>query len=477
MKILVVDDDPGSRTMLKRLLTRDFDCRVTEAENGLEALARLDEEHFSALLLDLYMPVMGGLETLEMIRQSAHSSLPVLIMTAERGEAMVKRAVALGITDYLVKPLKPNQTSARLAQALQTLRLSSAGQSDADSEPVTVDERLVVLVAEGDPDYRCFLMDFFRPRCTALEASTGADALTLCLQETPGLVFVGGELGIIDAETLVQKVRGMSALSTTRVIATVPRSRIAETKARGAYDGVIACSFVRDVFLDQFERLTVLTGRPAQALERIFPRFRMGLIAATEKVCDITLTANVEVDPELAQVTGETLAATMLLTPPEHQMTVEVTLQLQPDVADAVTRRMGDYAENRPFTDEDRTETLSELLKMILGRVQNTLAEHGVPSEIGPSETGRRQAPVATDETGAIMTFKTEDGLRFDLIAVARKLLNSDAAKLRPYHWADKNFKATSCGEPSSGTEHGRTLGIGKLLDRLWPSAKPKAAA
>ncbi len=462
--------------MLKRLLTRDFDCTVTEAENGLEALARLDEEQFSALLLDLYMPVMGGLETLQMIRESAHSSLPVLIMTAERGEAMVKQAVALGITDYLVKPLKPNRISARLAQVLQNLRLTSGGGSDANSEPVTVDEHLVVLVAEGDPDYRRFLMDFFRPRCKALEASTGADALTLCLQETPGLVFVGGELGIIDAETLVQKMRGMSALSTTRVIATVPRSRIAETKARGVYDGVIACSFVRDVFLDQFERLTVLTGRPAQALERIYPRFRMGLIAATEQVCDMTLTADVEVDPEPAPLTGETLAATMLLTPPEHQMTAEVTLQLQPDTADAVTRRMGDYAEDRPFTDEDRTETLGELLKMILGRVQNTLAEHGVPTEIGPPETRRRQAPVATDETGAILTFKTEDGLRFDLIAVARKLVNSDAAQLRPYHWADKNFSATGHGKLPPGTKRGRSWGIGKLLDRFWPTTKPKAA-
>lgn len=463
--------------MLRRLLTRDFDCTVTEAENGLEALARLDEQQFSAILLDLHMPVMGGLETLQMIRESAHSSLPVLIMTAERGAAMVKQAVALGITDYLLKPLKPNQTSARLARVLGTLRSKSGGQTDGDAEPVTLDEHLVVLVVEGDPDYREFLMDFFQPRCTTFEASTGSDALTLCLQQTPGLVFVGGELGIIDAETLVQKVRGLSALAKTRVIATVPRSRIAETQGRGLYDGVIACSFVREVFLDQFERLTVLTGPPVQALERVYPRFRKGLITATEQVFEMTLGAHLELVPEPAATAGETMTATMLLTPPERHTTVEVTLQLQTDTADGLTRRMGDHPEGATFTEQEREMTLGELLKMILGRVQNTLAEHGVPTEMGLLQTGRRLDPVSTDETEAVLTFRTDDGLRFDIIAVARGLVNSDFGKQRPYNWAEKTYNTGTPGEPPAGAGRRRLWGIGWILDRLGKPARPKIAA
>ena len=237
MNVLVADDDSTTRTLLKRLLVRDFDCTVTEVQNGLEALAELDEHRYSVLLLDVHMPVMGGLETLEAIRGSAHSSLPVVMLTAERGETVVRRAVALGITDYLVKPLRPNRIGLRLARVLRSVEANRGPQADADAGHVTLDTHLRVLVAEGDPDYRDFLMDFFRPRCEALQASSGAAALTLCLRTTPGLVFVGGELGIIDADAVVQKIRATTALTGTRVIATVPRSRIAETQARGAYDG------------------------------------------------------------------------------------------------------------------------------------------------------------------------------------------------------------------------------------------------
>ena len=60
LKVLIADDDPTTRTLLKWLLTRDFDCAVTAVENGLEALARLDEDCYSVLLLDVHMPVMGG---------------------------------------------------------------------------------------------------------------------------------------------------------------------------------------------------------------------------------------------------------------------------------------------------------------------------------------------------------------------------------------------------------------------------------
>ena len=116
MNVLVADDDPTTRLLLKRMLIRDFDCAVTEVQNGMEALAALDERRYSALLLDVHMPVMGGLEALEAIRGSAHSSLPVVMLTAERGAAVVKRAVALGITDYLVKPLRPKRIGERLAR-------------------------------------------------------------------------------------------------------------------------------------------------------------------------------------------------------------------------------------------------------------------------------------------------------------------------------------------------------------------------
>ena len=65
MNVLVADDDPTTRVLLRQLDLRDLDCEVTEVENGLKALTRLDEQRFTMLLLDVHMPIMGGLEALE----------------------------------------------------------------------------------------------------------------------------------------------------------------------------------------------------------------------------------------------------------------------------------------------------------------------------------------------------------------------------------------------------------------------------
>lgn len=189
LKVLIADDDPTTRTLLKWLLTRDFDCAVTAVENGLEALARLDEDCYSVLLLDVHMPVMGGLETLEAIRGSAYGSLPVVMLTADRGEAVVSRAVALGITDYLTKPISPKTTGERLGQVLHSLESDPGGQAGADDGQATIDGHVAVVVAEGDPVYRQFLMDFFTPRCATLLAPSGAEALAQCLRAAPRLVW------------------------------------------------------------------------------------------------------------------------------------------------------------------------------------------------------------------------------------------------------------------------------------------------
>ena len=70
MKVLLVDDEPTSRRMLNRILVKQFGCEVIEATNGAEALDQLGKHEFTFVLLDLVMPVLNGVETLEAIRES-----------------------------------------------------------------------------------------------------------------------------------------------------------------------------------------------------------------------------------------------------------------------------------------------------------------------------------------------------------------------------------------------------------------------
>ncbi|MDP6580015.1 MAG: response regulator [Vicinamibacterales bacterium] len=121
VRVLIADGDSTTRTLLAGLLS-DLKCAVTAVENGVEALAQLNKRQYSLLLLDVHMPVKGGLETLGEIRRSGpHQSLPVVLVSVDDGADVVDRAIALGIADFLVKPLRPTRTSERLARVLQSL--------------------------------------------------------------------------------------------------------------------------------------------------------------------------------------------------------------------------------------------------------------------------------------------------------------------------------------------------------------------
>ena len=122
MKVLLVDDEPTSRRMLNRILVKQFGCEVIEATNGAEALDQLPKHEFTFVLLDLVMPVLNGVETLEAIRESETlSTLPVIVLSAVTEEAAVRRMLQLGVGDYLAKPLYPIQITGRLQRFIATL--------------------------------------------------------------------------------------------------------------------------------------------------------------------------------------------------------------------------------------------------------------------------------------------------------------------------------------------------------------------
>lgn len=81
--VLVVEDDPDTRSMLRRVLERE-QCRVIEAGNGREGLERAEEEHPSLVLLDLMMPEMDGFEFVQEFRaRDGHRNVPVVVVTAK----------------------------------------------------------------------------------------------------------------------------------------------------------------------------------------------------------------------------------------------------------------------------------------------------------------------------------------------------------------------------------------------------------
>ncbi len=126
MKVLVVDDEPAVRDSLRRALQLEG-YEVELAGDGLEALERLAAENgVDALLLDVSMPRLDGLETCRRLRRDGNA-LPVLMLTAR--DAVSDRVAGLdaGADDYVVKPFALEELLARL-RAL--LRRVSPGEAD-----------------------------------------------------------------------------------------------------------------------------------------------------------------------------------------------------------------------------------------------------------------------------------------------------------------------------------------------------------
>ena len=115
-RILLIDDDARLAAMVSEYLGA-AGYRVTIASNGLHGLEQLGSAPFDALVLDLSLPDMDGLEVCRRLR--ARSEVPVLMLTA-RGDAM-DRVVGLeiGADDYLPKPFEPRELLARIKALLR----------------------------------------------------------------------------------------------------------------------------------------------------------------------------------------------------------------------------------------------------------------------------------------------------------------------------------------------------------------------
>lgn len=119
-KILLVDDDIELIELLAELLSLEY-FTVEVANNGAQALEKLDDS-YDLVLLDVMMPVLGGIETLKLIR--ARSSVPVIMLTA-RGEDIDRiLGLELGADDYIPKPFNDRELVARVKAILRRTKSS-----------------------------------------------------------------------------------------------------------------------------------------------------------------------------------------------------------------------------------------------------------------------------------------------------------------------------------------------------------------
>lgn len=119
-KVLIVEDNPSQQFYLRHFLVKYFECETMSAENGMDALEIIHQEHPDLILLDIAMPVMDGLQMLEHLRnQDKDRKIPVIIMTALDERKVLFRLMTLGISDYILKPISAVSIFNKIERHLQ----------------------------------------------------------------------------------------------------------------------------------------------------------------------------------------------------------------------------------------------------------------------------------------------------------------------------------------------------------------------
>ncbi|MCX6950640.1 MAG: response regulator [Verrucomicrobia bacterium] len=123
-QILAVDDAKAVRTLVQKTFAV-YACDVNEASNGFNALFQMEKGLPDLILLDVNMPIMGGLEMLTLLKSKpALAAIPVVILASPADHTVSAQLAALGIAGTLMKPFTP---AALVEKVLGVLPLKPAG--------------------------------------------------------------------------------------------------------------------------------------------------------------------------------------------------------------------------------------------------------------------------------------------------------------------------------------------------------------
>lgn len=130
-RVLVVDDEPAIVTLLTyNLETANYE--VVTATNGVDALKYARGQHFDAILLDLMLPQMDGVEVTRQLRQDKIAT-PIIMITAKTDEFDKVFGLELGADDYITKPFSPREVLARLKAVLRRTKTDLKESADHNS--------------------------------------------------------------------------------------------------------------------------------------------------------------------------------------------------------------------------------------------------------------------------------------------------------------------------------------------------------
>ena len=278
--ILTVDDSRAVRTIVgKQVKELGFD--VLEAEDGVQGLAVLQDSQVDLVLLDVTMPNMDGPTMLQKMREGGNKT-PVIMLTSESKRTIVAGAMKQGITDYILKPFKPEELRAKVLSVLQGEpsgidSVVQSGEPDAPSPAADASVGLAlggpgagsasrfvdVCVIDDMENVHKKLRSMLPPHVSMAAFTSAQQALGACREKVFKVVLVDTEIPDVNSQVLSQQIRVLQPHAAMVALALRTANDAAgEVKDQG-FDSVLFKPFrpetVDDFLLQYFDNQVFLT--------------------------------------------------------------------------------------------------------------------------------------------------------------------------------------------------------------------------
>lgn len=207
-KVLIVDDDKNICELVRLYLIKEG-YAVACAYDGREALKKFEEEKPDAVILDIMLPGIDGIEVLKTIRQTSNAAV---IMLSAKGETIDKvLGLELGADDYVVKPFEPKELIARLKAVLRRFDAASEESGEISFDKLTINMSTYELTVDGEimeiPPKELELLHYL---CSHPNKVFTRDQL---LDEVWGYEFFGDSRTVdVHIKRLREKIEGVSSL-------------------------------------------------------------------------------------------------------------------------------------------------------------------------------------------------------------------------------------------------------------------------